>query len=257
VDHFDPAALAAEFLAQRARGVFFPPEWVGRLSPDEAYRIQIAIAASRVAGGERQVGWKVGLTAKPIQDQFGVHEPWFGFLMNDAPHESGAAWPFDSLFQPGLENEICMRMGSALVGPGVTQEVARSAIATVMPAFEIIETRGDFSGEIQKGVVDNLQQKGIVVGAGVAYDGSLDLSGVRLAVRINGSVVAEATGEAVLGDPVNSIVFLANRLADFGLGLRLDDLVMTGSFTRQFAISHGDAIDASFDGIGDVSARFP
>ena len=37
---------------------------------------------------------------------------------------------------------------------------------------------------------------------------------------------------------------------------RIADLVMTGSFTRQFAISNGDTIDASFDGIGDVSVRF-
>jgi 2-keto-4-pentenoate hydratase len=71
------ATAVEDFWTARARGEFFPQAYVDRLTLDEAYRIQLALIDRRVAAGERQIGWKVGLTAKPIQQQFGFHEPVF------------------------------------------------------------------------------------------------------------------------------------------------------------------------------------
>jgi 2-keto-4-pentenoate hydratase len=78
---FDEQAAIDSFWAARARGVYFPTEWFDRLTLDEAYRIQLGLIARRCATGERQIGWKVGLTAKPIQEQFGFHEPVFGCIL--------------------------------------------------------------------------------------------------------------------------------------------------------------------------------
>ena len=61
------AKVIDEFWAERARGVYFPPAWESRLDLDDAYRIQLGLVARRCAGGVTHVGWKVGLTAKPIQ----------------------------------------------------------------------------------------------------------------------------------------------------------------------------------------------
>ena len=72
------------------------------------------------------------------------------------------------------------------------------------------------------------------------YLNSLRSSGVF------GSQVAEGTGEAVLGHPINSLVWLANKLADYGKQLRAGEIIMTGSLTRQFGISKGDTIKAKF-----------
>ena len=58
----------------------------------------------------------------------------------------------------------------------------------------------------------------------------------------------------MLGDPVNSIVWLAAKLAGFGLALRAGDLVMTGSITRMLPLSPGDRARAEFAGIGAVEA---
>jgi len=74
---------------------------------------------------------------------------------------------------------------------------------------------------------------------------------------INGTVVDTATGDAVLGHPVNSVMWLANRLAEFGRSLAAGDLVMTGSFTRQYPILRGDTIRSEFAGVGAVEATFP
>ena len=59
-----------------------------------------------MAAGERHIGWKVGLTSKAIQEQFGFHEPVFGCILQSFP--SGHELP-SNLIKPGFETELCMR----------------------------------------------------------------------------------------------------------------------------------------------------
>src|SRR3954468_23679284 len=109
----DPATAVEDFWAARARGEFFPQAYADRLSLDEAYRIQLAMIDRRVAEGEKQIGWKVGLTAKAIQEQFGFHEPVFGCILQSFP--AGHRLP-SNLIQPGIETELCMRFARPLSG---------------------------------------------------------------------------------------------------------------------------------------------
>jgi len=53
------------------------------------------------------------------------------------------------------------------------------------------------------------------------------------------------------------VMWLANLLAEFGRSLAAGDLVMTGSFTRQYPILRGDTIRSEFAGVGAVEATFP
>jgi len=250
------AAVVETFWRERQKGVYFPPAFGGRLSFDEAYRVQLGLIARREAAGERQVGWKVGLTAKAIQDQMGVHEPVFGCLLAEGVKESGHRFRHRALIRPGFENEVCVRLGSDLAGPGLEPEVARRAVESCSPALEIIETRGDFTRELALAIADNVQQKAIVLGPPVPLTDDLDLAAIAVRVAVNGEEVATGRGEAVLGSPLNALAWLANALVPFGRGLRAGDLVMTGSFTRQFALRPGDRIRAEFDRLGAVEAAF-
>ena len=99
-------------------------------------------------------------------------------------------------------------------------------------------------------LADNAQQKTIVMGQATALPRSLEL--VEAKVVINDVEVATGLGTAVLGNPLNSIVWLARKLAEFGRGLKAGEIVMTGSFTRQFPLAAGDRVRVSFSGIGDV-----
>jgi 2-keto-4-pentenoate hydratase len=56
----------------------------------------------------------------------------------------------------------------------------------------------------------------------------------------------------VLGNPLNSIQWLAGKLVEYGRSLRPGDIVMTGSFVRQFPLHPGDAAVAEFSGFGRV-----
>lgn len=252
----DIESAVESFWKERERGAYFPSAWSGKLSLDQSYRVQLGLIAKREAAGERQIGWKVGLTAKAIQEQFGVHEPVFGCLLEEGLTKSGHIFEHGALIKPGFENEVCLRMGRDLAGLATTVVDARKAVDMCYPAIEIIETRGDFTKDLPLALADNAQQKAFILGAPTPLTADLDLASLGVRVEINGREVATGTGSAVLGDPLNSIVWLARKLAEFGRGLKAGEYVMSGSFTRQFPIAKSDHIAANFDRLGVAEARF-
>lgn len=56
--------------------------------------------------------------------------------------------------------------------------------------------------------------------------------------------------------PVHSVVWLANKLGEYGLALEAGMRVMSGSFTRQLAVARGDTVVSTFQQFGEVRATF-
>ncbi len=251
----DVEAAVRDFEAARGRGEHFPAAWFDRLALDDAFGIQLALIRRRAGQpGQRRVGWKVGLTATAIQEQFGVHEPVFGCLLEEGRKPSGHVLRAAALIKPGFENEVLIELGRDLA-PGADFAAVAAAVASLAPALEIIETRGDFTKQLAVALADNAQQKFFVAGAPVRPSDVGDLTAVTARVRINGAEVASGTGAAVLGHPYNSVAWLAGKLAEFGEGLRAGDVIMSGSFTRQFPLAAGDQVETVFEGLGAVTTR--
>lgn len=248
---FDLEAALDSFWQARARGEFFPLAWRGRLDLEQAYRVQLGLIARRCAAGERQIGWKVGLTSPAIQRQFGFAEPVFGCLLADGVKRSGHVFQLGELIDPGFEVELCIRLRAS---PGTSADFAElcAAVEVCYPALEIIETRGDFRADLPLALADNAQQKAIVLGDPVRLEPELDLRRVEARVWIDGAAVASGRGEGVLGNPLNSVAWLARKLPRFGRSLAAGDLIMTGSFTRQFPLLAGNQVRAEFSVLGAV-----
>jgi 2-keto-4-pentenoate hydratase len=244
---FDAPAAIDSFWAARARGEWFPAAWHDKLTTDQAYQILFGLMTRRLAAGERQIGWKVGLTSKAIQQQFNVHEPVFGCILESRP--SGHVFAPGDLISPGFENELCLRLGKDLSG-SISQDEAHDAIDVIYPSLEIIETRGDLTRQLALALADNAQQKTVILGPAMKPPARLDAIEVR--VSINGQTAATGTGDAVLGNPLNSLVWLAAKLGEFGRSLKAGEIIMSGSFTRQFPINPGDTIRAEFSEVGAV-----
>ena len=232
-----------------------PESLHGKLSIEDAYQVQLGILAKYEDAGDVLVGWKVGLTAPAIQQQLGFHEPVFGFLLGSGHRQSSATFDFTSLIRPGFENELCLTIDQTLTGPGVTLSQAREAIATVAPAIEIIEKRVPIPAEMALALADNGQQKAFVTGKAMPL-GDLDLGNTMVEVIVNGLPQERAKGIEVQGTPIASVQWLANKLSQFGRKLEAGSVVMSGSFTKQYDINRGDLIEANFDPIGVVIAKF-
>jgi 2-keto-4-pentenoate hydratase len=60
----------------------------------------------------------------------------------------------------------------------------------------------------------------------------------------------------VLGHPAEAVAWLANRLADFGEGLRAGQVVLPGAMCASVFAQAGETFRAEFPSIGTVSVIF-
>src|ERR1700693_859198 len=97
--------LIEAFWQSRLQSVYFPPAYFGKLSIDQAYRVQLGLIERRRAAGGRQGGWKSGPPAPAIQRHFAFHEPVFGCVLDNKP--SGHVFAPADLIAPGFESELC------------------------------------------------------------------------------------------------------------------------------------------------------
>jgi len=158
---------------------------------------------------------------------------------------------------PSFETELCVTLGRKLKGPGVTPREAREALVSVAPALELVEKRGDFAADPPLSMADNVQQKFFITGPEVKLtDSESDLRAATVEIFINGEMMDQANGDAVMDGPAASVAWLANALSRFDFQLEEGCRVLTGSFTKQFPVAQGDLAEAHFTPYGTVTAEF-
>lgn len=227
------------------------------LTISDAYAIQRHNVERRIAAGRVVVGHKIGLTSRAMQMMLGVDEPDFGAILDDMLVEEGDPIRFDSLLQPKAEGELAVVLDHDLVGPGVTIPVALRAIAGVLPAIEVIDSRiVDWRITLLDTVADNASSGRVVIGSRLTPLEGLDLRLVGAVLSLNGDVVETGAGAAALGSPIRCVSWLANKLGELGSGLRAGEIVMTGALHRAIDVAAGDVVTAEFGGIGSVTVRF-
>ena len=61
------------------------------------------------------------------------------------------------------------------------------------------------------------------------------------------------TASAVMGNPINAVAWLANKLAEFDVAMEPGDVILSGSFIKAVPFDAGDSVLALFDQLGEVS----
>jgi 2-keto-4-pentenoate hydratase len=250
------ALVATLVEARRGPRAIPPPSETRPLSLGEAYAVQDRVRETLVAGGECIAGWKAAFTNDAMQKSYGVTEPVCGFLLASGVLGSGAEVPMSRFVRPIAEAEIAFVMRADLAGPGVTPPRALLAVEGALPALELPDFRMTGKPVGSDLVADGIFANAIVLGAGLIPVTHLDLALEGLVYEMNGAVVATNTAAEVLGNPLNSLAFIANHLGARGLGLRAGDVVMTGSVSLLLRPTAGDVVRASYTRLGSVSARF-
>ncbi|MDD9908458.1 MAG: 2-oxo-hepta-3-ene-1,7-dioic acid hydratase [Ahrensia sp.] len=233
------------------------------LDMDGAYAIQDALVARKLADGRHITGWKIGLTSKAMQSALGIDVPDSGVLFDDMHFESGDTVPAGRFIQPRIEAEIAFIMKSDISGTDVTAEDIIAATECVAPAIEILDTRivraDSENGQTRKvfdTIADNAANAGIVLGQERHAYGNHDLRWVGAIVARDGEVEETGLGAGVLDDPVTSMVWLAQRLGQYGQSIKAGQVVLSGSFIRPVECPSGTRIAADFGTFGRVDLAF-
>lgn len=223
----------------------------------EGYRIQVEIAER---SGHRQIGWKVGSTSDAAQRRRGIDSPVYGRLFEELSFASPARLSADTLIDPHIEAEFGFRIGRDLL-PGAAphgRESVIGAVSALVPAIEIADGRiADWRAcDGPMAVADNVGHGAVIVGTPIEAWVPRPLADDVAIVRIDGVEVARGTGAAVMGEPAEALVWLANALARDGHDLRAGDIVITGTCTGLVSVGSGKRVAATFPGFGEVVADF-
>jgi 2-keto-4-pentenoate hydratase len=255
----DLESIAAELLGAYGSGPTLAPPTSTHdgLTVDDAYEIQQIQIRRRLEGGACIVGFKVGLTSAAMQRQFGVYEPDFGHLLSDMLYAADAPISVARFRQPRAEPEIGLVLDRALRGPGLSVSDLMSATAYALPAIEIIDSRiRDWRIGLIDTIADNASSGGLVLGQTQTPVGGLDLALAGCVFRRNGRIQSTGAGAAVLGSPWHAATWLANMITGRGTELGGGSIILTGSITAAVPVAAGDAITATLDHLGSVTAVF-
>ena len=229
----------------------------------DAYEIQNAIYKAKLAEGRKVIGWKIGLTSKAMQYALNIDIPDSGILFDDMVFEHDGTVPKGRFIQPRIEAEIAFVMNDAIGGDDVTREDVIAATAYVAPAIEILDTRilrvDPETGKTRSvfdTISDNAANAGIVLGPQKHALDALDLRWVGAITTRNGEVEETGLGAGVLNDPVQSIVWLAKRMAQYGQRIEPGHVILSGSFIRHVECPSKSRIHADFGAFGHVAIAF-
>jgi 2-keto-4-pentenoate hydratase len=227
------------------------------LSVDDAYAIQLTQVTAWQGAGARVKGHKVGLTSAAMRRQLGVDQPDFGHLLDTMFLTMGTTADSGRFFQPRAEPEIAFVLSRPLRGPGVTVAEALAAVDFVLPALEIIDSRiADWKITLPDTIADNASSGAVVLGSRPVRLDAVDLALAGCLLYRNGQIEGTGAGGAVLGSPVNALVWLANTLGPLGVTLAAGHVVLPGSVCAAIPFGPGDTVSATFDRIGSVSITF-
>lgn len=228
-----------------------PPETL-----DESYAVQDAIIA-RI--GNPVLGWKAAFTNAVAMERMKTDEPAFGPLFEEWVYRSGEDVATPENCWRRIECEYAFRLDRGLPARGdpYTVDEVRNAVGSLHPAIEIVHSR--VAGAVDLGarvlVADHCVNYAFVYGQGVRDWQGLDLIDQPVTLSVDGEVAARGSGAEVMGDPVESLVWLVNRLSERGRDLTPGALVTTGSCTGMHPVPRRCRLVADFGPLGQCATR--
>jgi 2-keto-4-pentenoate hydratase len=222
----------------------------------DGYAIAQQLTAMLVSDGDTVIGYKVGLTSKPMQQMIGVDSPDHGPVLGSTVYADGDAVSLSQFIQPKIEAEIAFVLGSALRGPGLTVHAARRSIGAMVAAMEIVDSRfADWRIRLADTVADLASNGAVALSSRLMPLDGVDPRLIGMVLTRGGVLVDTGAGAAALGDPVAVVAWLANTLGEMGTGLQAGQIVMTGALHAAVPMQAGDVYRAEFDRLGPVSVR--
>jgi 2-keto-4-pentenoate hydratase len=234
---------------------------------DDARRLQKDFVARLEPKLGRRVGFKVGLTSKAVQESLGASAPVRGVLLAGMLLDDGANVPATFGARPIWEPDLIVVVKDAAINnAGTPLEVARHLSEVVafieLPDRIVAESEkvdGNLITAINAGARLGVLGQRVKVEPTPEFVAALEKMTVTASDQ-NGAELAAATGDALLGHPLNPVLWLIKDLAATSEKLKAGDLISLGSLARPQSPQAGQTVIVRYNGLPGgpikVSVRF-
>ena len=234
------------------------------MSMEEAARIRAGLVEELAASQGKAVGYKAGLTNPAVQKRFGHNSPVRGVLLEKMLLEDGAEVPVKFGAVPVFEADLVVVVKDEGINQAKTPADVMKHVASIRPFIELPDLVTAKEQPIT-GAVLNAINSGArlgVLGKPIAPTPDMvDTLGKMMVVMRDqdGKELAKAPGVAILGHPLNAVVWLAQDVARSGGRLRAGDILSLGSFSAPMPPKPGMKVTVTYEGLPGnptVSVRF-
>ena len=245
------AALETELYASQAMGRLIPAS-VASIDLDEAYEIQRRVFGMRAVA---VAGWKLGATNRLAQERAGLSSPVVGRLASSdiLREETEVESPSGMLY---AEAELAVVLQYDLRPRAERYDLSEieSAIGPVYAAIELCTSRyADDDVEAPALVADNAFAYRLVLGRTLGFGWNPRFKSMAVTLDCSAGRSVAGSTAAVMDNPIESVVWLANWLSDCGVGLKCGQVIATGSCTGITEAYPGETARASFGGVESAS----
>lgn len=235
------------------------------LSMEAAACAQRKFVAALAPTHGRVVGYKAGLTNPAIQQRFGLSAPLRGTLLEKMMLSAGAELPARFGTRPFAEPDLVVEVGSSAIHDAKTPLEVLAALRAVRPFIELADTLVEDPSKITAPVLlgNNVGARAGVLGAPLPVQATPEFAAALKGMRVrssdaSGKELGNAPGAAILGDPLNAVIWLAAELKKDGITLKPGDLLSLGAFGG-LPVQSGTGITVTYEGLPGnpaVSVRF-
>lgn len=254
----DIEAMSHDLIKARADRVPIPAftDRFPDMTAEDAYAVQQGLVAGLMTEDESIIGYKLGLTSRPMQQMLGVDQPDYAPVLGSTVYADGADVRMDDFIDPKMEAEICVVLGSELSGPRCTVAEAWEATSGLMAALEIVDSRiADWKIKLADTIADLASNGAVAFGSRVVPLGDYDPALLGMVFTANGDLVATGAGAAALGGPIDAVAWLANTLHPLGVTLPAGSIIMTGALHAAVPLQRNAVWRAEFDRLGPITLR--
>ena len=229
---------------------------------NEAYKIQNELKILYLSLSENFcIGKKVGCTNKLAQSQVNVHEPFYGNLFFRFSDFSGCQLKLKNFYRPFVEPEISFRIKEDININNAPFEILDSIklFDCIVPSIEIVDFRFD----------ENIKEVGInyLISTNGASEfwissrkhfeiNSINLEDHKIKLYLNNNLIEEGNTNNVLNNPINSALWIINKLAENGETMLKGQYISTGTCTKAMPIISKGVIKADFGTLGTIELNY-
>jgi 2-keto-4-pentenoate hydratase len=217
--------------------------------------------------GGRVVGYKAALTNVALQKRFGATAPVRGVLL--APMltmESALPVRGDFGARPVFEADLLVEVGDDAINDARTPLEVLKALSRVQPFIELADLVMAEGEVLNAAVITaiNAGARGGYFGQGIAVQPTQQFADALRDMRVVmtdqlGNELANSPGAAIMGHPLNAVLWLAEDLRKSGTRLRVGDKLSLGSFSALIMPAPGVRVKVRYLGLpGDpeIHLRF-
>jgi 2-keto-4-pentenoate hydratase len=250
-----------ENISKELANARYNKKFVSKISKKILNNVKLATAICRNAENELQwnpIGFKAGATNKSVWKKLKVAKPFFSYLYEESNYKNNGKMPFQKNLL-GAELEVAFKIKNEVFSfnKKITKLNIKKFIIGFAPALEIVGFRQNLKS------IDCLGRMISDFGLNVAFAaGKLRKYSLRKITSVSTNLTNQKTKKnysgntkLVLGNPINSLIWLLNEIKNNKMFLSFDFWVTTGSTTPIVPIKKGDHFTGGIKGLGNVSLK--